>query len=312
MDNFEYPREAVWDESTYTRFYGRFTVEPLEKGFATTVGNSLRRVLLSSIGGVAITAVKIDGAAHEFTAIPGVKEDVTDIILNLKRVYLQANVSELPQDPFRVEITGREEVLAGDLFPGSELTVLNAGLHVASLSPETKLALELTVRRGFGYVPVNRMETEGNPIGTIPVAASFSPVTKVAFQSESTRVGQRVDYERLIFEVWTNGAVTPREAVVSATDILTRHFALVAGAGEDGAGVAAGGEAGRADATAAIDEIGLSTRVANILKAGGVAELGALCALSAAELKRIKNVGDKAFEEIVTLLKENNWSLKEE
>lgn len=308
MDKFEFPRKAVWDEESYNRFYGRLTVEPLERGYATTLGNSLRRVLLSSITGTAVTAVRIDGVDHEFTSVEGVKEDVTDIILNLKRVYLKPNVTALPDDPFRVDLSGRGEVLSADLFPGPELTVLNPNLHIASLVPGSRFALELTVRTGFGYVPVSRMETEGNPIGTIPVAATFSPVTKVAYQSENTRVGQRVDYERLIIEVWTNGAVSPREAVGAATEILGKHFTVLVAGGAEADAPAELPEPGAGPGS--LEELGLSTRVVNILKAGGVTAPDELCGHTGAELKGIKNLGEKAYEEIIESLKKYNLSLK--
>ncbi len=227
MEQFKYPKKIDWDKETYRSTYGKVVVEPLERGFAITVGNCLRRILLSAIPGVAITSVKIDGVAHEFSAIPGVKEDVTDFVLNLKQVNLKANITDLPKK-FSVTIGKKTELLAGDLFPGAEISVENPKLHIATLSGETALKLELTVNQGFGYVPAGRISEEGVPINTIPLAASFSPITRVSYRIENTRVGQRVDYERLLLEIWTTGAITPKDAVKHATGILNRHFNLIA------------------------------------------------------------------------------------
>ena len=228
MEQFKYPKKIDWEQDTYRPTYGKLIVEPLERGFAITVGNCLRRVLLSAIPGVAITGVKIDGVSHEFSTITGVKEDVTDIVLNLKQVNLKANITGLPKK-FSVKIEKKTEVLAGDLFAEAEISVENPKLHIATLSEGVTLKLELTVSQGFGYVPVGRIVEEGVPITTIPLAASFSPIARVAYRIENTRVGQRVDYERLLLEIWTTGAVTPKEAVKQATEILNRHFNFIAG-----------------------------------------------------------------------------------
>jgi len=231
MEQFKYPTKINWEKDTYRETYGKAVVEPLERGFAITVGNCLRRVLLSAIPGVAITSIKIDGIAHEFSAIPGVKEDVTDIVLNLKQVNLKANVTGLPKK-FSVTIKKKIELLAGDLFSDAEISVENPKLHIATLSEGVTLKLELTVSQGFGYVPVGRIVEEGVPITTIPMTSSFSPIARVAYRIENMRVGQRVDYERLLLEIWTTGAVTPKDAVKHATEILNKHFNLIAESGE--------------------------------------------------------------------------------
>jgi DNA-directed RNA polymerase subunit alpha len=228
MEQFKYPTKIEWEKDSYRDTYGKAVVAPLERGFAITVGNCLRRVLLSAIPGVAITSVKIDGIAHEFSAIPGVKEDVTDVVLNLKQVNLKANITGLPKK-FSVVIAKKTELLAGDLFADAEISVENPKLHIATLSEGATLKLELTVNQGFGYVPVGRILEEGVPITTIPLAASFSPITRVSYRIENTRVGQRVDYERLLLEIWTTGAITPKDAVKHATEILNKHFNLIAG-----------------------------------------------------------------------------------
>ncbi|MFH2068149.1 MAG: DNA-directed RNA polymerase subunit alpha [Candidatus Omnitrophota bacterium] len=228
MEQFKYPKKIDWENDTYRPTYGKVVVEPLERGFAVTVGNCLRRVLLSAIPGVAITSVKIDGVAHEFSTIPGVKEDSTDVVLNLKQVNLKANITGLPKK-FFVKIEKKTELLAGDLFADSEISVENPKLHIATLSEGATLKMELTVSPGFGYVPVGRISEEGVPITAIPLAASFGPITRVSYRIENTRVGQRVDYERLLLEIWTTGAITPKEAVKYATRILNKHFNLIAG-----------------------------------------------------------------------------------
>lgn len=319
MEQFQYPRTIRWDEKTYTQFYGRLVVESLERGYATTLGNSLRRVLLSSIGGVALTAVKIEGVPHEFSTIPGVVEDVTDVVMNLKQVYLKSNITEIPDFPFRVEIEGPSEVVADHLFPGPEMTVLNPLLHIATLGEGSRLVIELTVSRGFGYVPVSRMSSEATPIGTIPLAASFSPVTRVKLHNENTRVGQRVDYEKLTMEIWTNGAVAPREAVEEASRILVRHCEAIISPPVPALETARPGtaEAGPESAGAPADEgdlsgSGLSTRTVNVLKSAGVATIGELSSRTRKEVGSLPGVGPKAVEEICAVLSGMGLGLKED
>jgi len=300
MEQFEYPKKIEWEKDTYRQNYGKILVAPLERGYAITIGNTLRRVLLSSISGVAITSVKIDGVSHEFSAVSGVKEDVTDIVLNLKQVNLKSNITGLPKT-FSIMIKDKNEILAGDLFPGPEIEVLNPNLHIATLSDKTQTRMELTVSKSFGYVPVSRMNPEGIPIGTILMAASFSPVTRVSYRTENTRVGQRVDYEKLIMEVWTTGAVSPKEVITFATGILQKHFTLIAGEEE------AVGDNLLEKTLAGL----LPTRIINVLKSSNIVTVKNLLACSKKKLEEVPHLGDKSRDEIYRFLEANKLCVTE-
>jgi len=204
--------------------YGKFVVEPLERGYGTTLGNSLRRILLSSLPGAAVTSVKIEGVLHEFSTIPGVVEDVTDIILNLKSLALKMDADE-PQ-VVRIETEGEGEVTAGDIKLTSDVEVLNPELHIATLDADGKLYMELTIERGRGYVSAEKNKKEDDVIGVVPVDAIFSPVHKVNFTVKDTRVGQRTDYDKLILEVWTNGSIKPDDAISLSAKVLSDHLKL--------------------------------------------------------------------------------------
>ena len=313
MEQFEYPKKVNWEEESYRDNYGKVMVAPLERGYSITIGNSLRRVLLSSIEGVAITSVKIDGIQHEFSAVTGVKEDVTDIVLNLKQVNLKSNIQGLSKT-FSVTIKDKAEVIAADLFPGPEVTVLNPKLHIATVSSGKTFQLELTVSRGFGYVPVSRMNREGVPISVIQLAASFSPVTRVSYYTENTRVGQRVDYERLNMEIWTTGAVSPKEAVAQATAILHRHFNLIAGekTWDAASDVAKLLPEGPETPNRGLNEFEFfSTKILNVLKSAGVEKVKHLTAMTAQEVQNIDGLGEKSVQEVEKFLKKFKLSLKE-
>lgn len=301
MEQFEYPKKIEWEKDTYRQNYGKILVAPLERGYAITIGNTLRRVLLSSISGVAITSVKIDGVPHEFSAVSGVKEDVTDIVLNLKQVNLKSNITGLPKT-FSITIKDKNEVLARDLFPGPEIEALNPNLHIATLSDKTQTRMELTVSKSFGYVPVSRMNPEGIPIGTILMAASFSPVTRVSYRTENTRVGQRVDYEKLIMEIWTTGAVSPKEVITYATGILQKHFTLIAGEEDMPTG----------DNLLEKTLAGLlPTRIINVLKSSNIVTVKELLACSKKKLEKIPHLGDKSRDEIYRFLEANKLCVTE-
>src|SRR5689334_21745231 len=212
------PRGLTIDQESLTNTYGKFVAEPLERGFGITLGNSLRRVLLSSLQGAAITSVKIEGVEHEFTTIPEVAEDVTDMILNLKEVLLRMHTPETKT--IRIEVEGPKEVKAGDIITDPQVEVLNPGHHIATVAGGGKLRIEMTCRRGRGYVPAERNKIAGQPIGTIPIDALFSPVKKVNYQVTNARVGQVTDYDRLSLEVWTDGSVEPADAVAYAAKII--------------------------------------------------------------------------------------------
>src|SRR5205823_5825342 len=207
-----------------TANYGKFEIEPLEPGFGTTLGNTLRRVLLSSLWGAAVTSIQIEGVAHEFTSIPHVKEDVTEIILNLK----QLNLKSFTEDPVTMllDVKGPAEVRASDIQTTSDVEVVNPDLYICTLAAKGHLRMELNVSRGKGYVPADRNKREGQPIGVIPIDAIFSPVQKANFVVEKTRVGQSTDFDRLIMEVWTDGTMSPEEAVSHAAQLFTQHLQL--------------------------------------------------------------------------------------
>lgn len=328
MEQFNYPNKIEWDEKSYRANYGKLTVEPLERGFGVTLGNSLRRVLLSAIPGVAITSFKISGVAHEFSTIKGVTEDVTDIALNLKQVELKSNISELPKT-FLVNIAEKTELVAEDLFPGPEIKVLNPRLHIASLEAGTKLQIELTVNRGFGYVSEERITAESEEkekkIGTIQLAASFSPVTRVAYHTETARVGQRVDYERLILEIWTTGAIEPKKTVAVARDILKQHLDQVGGkepaadaavaagkkkkSAKEEAMKALGGDVSENDVS--LEDLKMPTRICNVLKNAGIETVQALTGLTEAELEAVDGLGEKSLEEVKKFLAKKKLKLKE-
>ncbi|MBN1353698.1 MAG: DNA-directed RNA polymerase subunit alpha, partial [Candidatus Omnitrophica bacterium] len=230
LRNFEMPKRLVCDESSLTPTYGKFTAEPFERGYGTTIGNSLRRVLISSIEGTAVTTVKIPGAEHEFSSIDGVMEDVPQIILNLKKIILKSHFKN--PKPMFLKIDKKGEVLAGDFKMDETVEVVNPDLHIATLSKKAKLEMELEVARGRGYVPADRNKKENSPIGIIPIDSVFSPVKRVNFNVVNTRVGQMTDYDKLILEIWTNGSIDPKEALLYASNILQRHLDIFVEFGE--------------------------------------------------------------------------------
>ena len=218
------PKRLEAEKDTLTRFYGKFTAEPFERGFGITIGNSLRRILLSSLQGTAITSVKIDGVLHEFSTIPGVKEDVTEVILNLKEVRLNL-LAEGPK-AIRVKAEGPKVLKAKDIVTGDTVEVLNPDGYIATLSKDAKLSMEMVVKTGRGYVPAERNKEEGQPIGTLPIDAIFSPIRKVNYTVTNARVGQITDYDKLTLEVWTDGSVEPEEAVAYAAKILKDQLSI--------------------------------------------------------------------------------------
>src|SRR5688572_24944793 len=218
------PRKLEVDADSLTPTYGKFVAEPLERGFGTTLGNSLRRVLLSSLQGAGITAVKIDGVEHEFSTIAEVSEDVTDVVLNLKEVLLRMHTNE--QKTIRIEAEGPKIVKAGDIIADDQVEILNPGHHICTISEGGRVRMEMSCRRGRGYVPAQTNKIAGSPIGTIPIDSLFSPIRKVNYQVTNARVGQQTDYDRLILEVWTNGSVSPQDAVAYAAKIIKEQLTV--------------------------------------------------------------------------------------
>jgi DNA-directed RNA polymerase subunit alpha len=290
--------------------YGRFEIEPLEPGFGTTLGNSLRRVLLSSLPGAAVTSVSIEGVSHEFTSIPHVKEDVTEILLNIKGINVVSHVDE----PVRLhlDVRGPKVVTAGDIEAPSDVEIRNPELVICSLDgPQAHLRMDLTVERGKGYVPADRNKREGQPIGVIPIDAIFSPVVKANFLVEKTRVGQATDYDRLNLEVWTDGTMTAEEAVSSAASLFTQHLELFVRFGDN---IQADQAATRGTQTTgnrldqiAIEELDLSVRAFNCLKANDITTVGQLLTKKEDELLSLRNFGRKSLDEIKEKLVEKGF-----
>jgi DNA-directed RNA polymerase subunit alpha len=303
---------------------GTFTIEPLDRGFGYTFGNSLRRVLLSSLAGAAVTSVRIEGVAHEFSTITGVKEDVTDIVLNLKEVVARMH-SEAAEIEVPLVASGPGEVTAGDIDLPSGVEILNPEAHIATLEKKTKLEMYLTVGRGRGYSPAEDNKSPDQPIGVIPIDSIFSPVKRVAYQVESARVGQRTDYDKLTLDIETDGSVEPQAALREAAEILISSLAIFTDAdrleqlrGSDNG--LAGGDAGAAGAIPAgrsdgmddilIEELELGVRSYNCLKRAGVQTVGDLLQKSESELNAIPNFGRKSIEEVIETLKARGLDLR--
>jgi DNA-directed RNA polymerase subunit alpha len=299
MIEIEKPRiECV--ETNEDNTYARFVVEPLERGFGTTVGNSLRRVLLSSLPGAAVTSLKIDGVLHEFSTVPGVGEDVTDIILNLKSLALKVYDDE-PQI-IRIDSNGPGEVLAGDIERGSQIEILNPDLHIATLEDGANLSMEITVERGRGYRPAEKNKKEDHIIGIIPVDSIFSPVRKVNYTVTDTRVGQITDYDKLTLEIWTNGCIMPEEAISLSAKILHDHLKLFIGLTEKIGDVEIMVEKEEEERDKILDmsieELDLSVRSYNCLKRAGINSVGELIMKTEEDMMKVRNLGKKSLEEV--------------
>jgi len=288
-----------------------FAVSPLEPGFGYTIGNSLRRTLLSSIPGAAITTVRFDDALHEFDTIAGVTEDVTDIILNLKDIVL-TSVSEEPVI-VRLDARGPADITAGDIKVPSEIEILNSDLHIATLNAKGRLAIDLTVERGRGYLSADR-ETQSRTIGVVPIDAIFSPVRRVTFNVEPTRVEQSTNYDRLVLDIETDGSITPRDALASAGATLRSLVDLVANMSENAQGLELGEVASTAatspDLELTIEELDLSERPRNCLKRAQINTVGELLTKTEDDLLNITNFGQKSLDEVKAKLDERGLSLR--
>jgi DNA-directed RNA polymerase subunit alpha len=295
-----------------TANYGKFDIEPLEPGFGTTLGNTLRRVLLSSLWGAAVTSIQIDGVAHEFTAIPHVKEDVTEVILNLKKLCLKS----FTEDPITLllDVKGPAEVRASHIQASSDVEIVNPDLYICTLAAKGHLRMELNVERGKGYVPAERNKREGQPIGVIPIDAIFTPVEKANFTVEKTRVGQSTDFDRLIIEVWTDGTMSPEEAVSHAAELFTKHLDLFVHFGESIQKPGVEGEKSPQNRLmdTPIEELDLSVRAFNCLKANEIQTVGQLLQKKEEELLALRNFGRKSLDEIKEKLVEKGFIKPEE
>ncbi|MDR0395896.1 MAG: DNA-directed RNA polymerase subunit alpha [Oscillospiraceae bacterium] len=279
--------------------YGRFVIEPLERGYGQTLGNSLRRVLLSSLPGVAVTSIKVEGVQHEFSVIPGVKEDVTEIILNLKN--LSARLYSEGAKVISVDIRGPREVTADDLATDDEVDIMNPELHIATLNEDARLEMQITLDRNRGYVTAERNKTNATPIGVIPVDSIFTPIRKVNYAVEDTRVGQITDFDKLTLEVWTNGSVLPDEAISTAAQILSDHLALF---------VNLTGQPVPVDFNEPVDnkkekvlemtieELDLSVRAYNCLKRASINTVAELVQRNQDDMMKVRNLGKKSLEEV--------------
>jgi DNA-directed RNA polymerase subunit alpha len=295
---------------------GRFTIEPLDRGFGHTFGNSLRRVLLSSLEGAAVTAVKIEGVSHEFTTLPGVREDVTDIILNLKDLVCRLH-GESPEIEVHIAKKGPGVVTAADIEAPADLEILNAELELAHLADKGKLEMTITIGRGRGYVPAELNRGPDTAIGVIPIDSIFSPVRRVAYEVDAARVGQRTDYDRLVLDVTTDGSVEPKDAIAEAAEILIRQLAIftdldrIEGFGES-ATESEVATTSHGMENFPIEELELGVRSYNCLKRVGIETIGDLTSKSEVELGAIPNFGKKSIDEVRETLAAHGLTLKGE
>lgn len=293
--------------------YGKFVVEPLERGYGTTLGNSLRRILLSSLPGVAVTSVKIDGILHEFSTIPGVKEDVTEIILNLKKLAVKLNGENTKR--VLINAIGPKEVTAADLLGDSDVEIFNPELHIATLEENATLIMEINLARGRGYVPAEMNKDENTPISVIPTDSIFTPVRKVNFTVENTRVGQVTDYDRLVLEIWTDGSVTPSEGVSIGSKIMQEHLSLFVELTDSAEGMEIMVEKEENQKEKAlemtIEELELSVRSFNCLKRAAINTVEELTHRSEEDMMKVRNLGKKSLDEVKHKLEELGLSLKQ-
>jgi DNA-directed RNA polymerase subunit alpha len=316
MIDIEKPKIEIAEISDDNR-YGKFICEPLERGYGTTFGNSLRRMLLSSLEGAAITSIRIDGVLHEFSTIPGVRDDVTNIVLNLKQLRFKMEGDE--PKVVRIDVEGEKEVTGADVICDSEIEVLNPDLHIATLNGDGKLKMEMTVERGRGYVPADKNKKPDDPIGVIPIDSIFSPVQRVNYTVQDTRVGNVMDYDRLILEVWTDGSLRPEEAVSKAAGILVMHLRLfqnMDGLPEDEEEAQSTFPEEEEDESAkvldmTIEDLDLSVRSFNCLKRANINTVADLTEKSEDDMMKVRNLGRKSLEEVKNKLEELGLSLKE-
>jgi len=308
---FSIPKFVKQDDNS-TDSYARISVEPFERGYGTTVGNSLRRVLLASLEGTAVTAIRIEGIHHEFSAIPGFREDVTELVLSLKRAQLRLN--QIDDIIFTFKYSGNKDVTMGDIFKAQDVDVFNADevvLHPSGKS--ASIEMEIKVAHGRGYRMAEFFEMEQAPLGTIYLDANFSPVVKVNFQVEDARVGQTTDFDRLILEIWTNGSLTPEKALEEAAGLLIDHLRIFVkqekeGSGRDGDAFAEDPELVRMFSRP-VEELELSVRAANCLKAAEIATIGELVSREESEMLQFHNFGKKSLDEIKAILETMGLSL---
>ena len=305
------PKTLEFEREATSPNYGKFVARPLERGFGQTLGNALRRVLLSSLQGAAITSVRIDGVLHEFATIPGVIEDVSDIILNLKQVRLKIHSGD--EDIIRLDVKGDREVKAGDITVNENVTILNPDLPIATISSEGRLKIEMSVKMGKSYVPSERNKSEKDPVGTIAIDSIHSPITKVNYTVTNARVGQMTDYDRLTMEIWSDGSVQPTDALAFSAKILKEQLQIFINFEEIPEPIIEETQpekpAFNENLNRKVDELELSVRSANCLQSANIRFIGELCQKTEAEMLRTKNFGRKSLNEIKEILSEMGLSL---
>jgi len=294
--------------------YGRFVVEPLERGYGTTLGNSLRRILLSSLPGAAVTSVQIDGVLHEFSTVPGVIEDVTEMILNLKGLSLKIHSDE--EKVLEIDAEGEGVVTAGDIRADSDVEILNPDLHIATLSSDARLHMRIHAQRGRGYVSADKNKRDDQPIGVIPVDSIYTPITRVNYSVENTRVGQVTNYDKLTLEIWTDGSIRPEEAVSLGAKVLTEHLDLFVGLtdGAKDAEIMVEKEEDKKEKVLemTIEELDLSVRSYNCLKRAGINTVQELIMKTEEDMMTVRNLGRKSLEEVQEKLEELGLGLRKE
>jgi DNA-directed RNA polymerase subunit alpha len=310
--SLEKPKRLDYEKGTLNATYGKFYAEPFERGYAVTIGNSLRRILLSSIEAAAVTVVRIDGVLHEFASIPGVAEDTTDIILNIKQLKLKME-GEGPKT-LRLSVSGDREVTARDIKTDGNVEIVNPDLHIATLTErDAKLEMELEIDHGRGYVSADRNKRDDLPVGSIPVDSLFSPVTRVRIDSENTRVGQMTDYDKLIMEIWTDGRIKPEDALAHAAKLLKDHLQIFINFEEEPEAQLIERDDERDKIkdllSRSVDELELSVRSSNCLKNANIKTIGDLVVKSEAEMLKYRNFGRKSLNEIKEIISEMGLGL---
>jgi DNA-directed RNA polymerase subunit alpha len=308
LRSFEIPKKLECDEESLTEVYGKFVAEPFERGYGVTIGNSLRRVLLSSLEGAAVTTIKVDGVSHEFGTLPGIVEDMTEIVLNIKNLVLRSHTRATKT--LRIEVSEKKAITARDIITDDTVEVINPDLHICTLTKNTPFRMELEVQKGRGYVPADRNKKDGQPIGVIAIDSVFTPVKRVNFHVEDTRVGQMTDYDKLILEVWTNGSIGPKDAILYASNIFQRHLDVFVNFGklpdEDTATDATDEKSDELYKRLGqpVSELELSVRSANCLREAHIKTIGELVKKSEMEMLKYRNFGKKSLTEINNILKE--------
>ncbi|MEC2075485.1 DNA-directed RNA polymerase subunit alpha [Metabacillus fastidiosus] len=313
MIEIEKPKIETVEISEDTK-YGKFVVEPLERGYGTTLGNSLRRILLSSLPGAAVTSIQIDGVLHEFSTIEGVVEDVTTIILNIKKLALKIYSDE--EKTLELDIQGEGVVTASDITHDSDVEILNPDLHIATLAKNASFRMRLTARRGRGYTPADSNKREDQPIGVIPIDSIYTPVARVSYQVENTRVGQVANYDKLTLDVWTDGSTGPKEAIALGSKILTEHLNIFVGLTDEAqhAEIMVEKEEDQKEKVLemTIEELDLSVRSYNCLKRAGINTVQELAHKTEEDMMKVRNLGRKSLEEVKAKLEELGLGLRKD